>query len=164
MTIKQVLKECQVFAALTDAELEKIVSLAVEREYEVGATILGEGDSAEELFILQEGKVALQMTLPIAPAPMSRRVTVDVVTKSEVFGWAAIVEPYVYTFAAVCLQKTKVIAISGSKLRALLHDNHRIGYEVLKGLIKVVDSRLDDTRHLLVSERLLAPKPELVQL
>ncbi len=54
MTAKQVLRECEVFAALTDAELEKIASLAVEKEYEAGTAIFEEGDSANELFVLQE--------------------------------------------------------------------------------------------------------------
>ncbi len=111
MTAKQVLKECQVFAALDDAELEKIASLAVDKEYEAGTTIFQEGTSASELFVLQEGKVAVQMTLPVTPpmtpGQMSRRVTVDVVTRNEMLGWSAIVEPYVYTLTAACLQKQR---------------------------------------------------------
>ncbi len=155
MAAKQVLKECEVFSTLSDAELEKVSGSILEKEYEAGTTIFQEGDNAEELLILQEGKVAVQMTLPKAQLEMSRRITVDVVTRNEVVGWSAIVEPYMYTFTAVCLQKVRALSISGTKLRWLLRDNPEIGYEVLKGLIKVVASRLDDTRHVLVSERLL---------
>lgn len=155
MTIKQVIRECEIFFALGDAELEKIASSALEKQYDAGTTLFNEGDSAEELFIIQEGKVALQMTLPKALMPMSRRITVDMVTRDEIVGWSAIVEPYRYTLTAVCVQNVKALAISGNKLRWLLQDNHEIGYEILKELIKVVASRLDDTRHLLVSERLL---------
>ncbi len=155
MAAKQVLKECEVFSTLSDAELEKVSGSILEKEYEAGTTIFQEGDNAEELLVLQEGKVAVQMTLPKAQLEMSRRITVDVVTRNEVVGWSAIVEPYMYTFTAVCLQKVRALSISGTKLRWLLRDNPEIGYEVLKGLIKVVASRLDDTRHVLVSERLL---------
>ncbi len=155
MAAKQVLKECGVFSTLSDAELEKVSGSILEKEYEAGTIIFQEGDNAEELLILQEGKVAVQMTLPKAQLEMSRRITVDVVARNEVVGWSAIVEPYMYTFTAVCLQKVRALSISGTKLRWLLRDNPEIGYEVLKGLIKVVASRLDDTRHVLVSERLL---------
>ena len=155
MAAKQVLKECGVFSTLSDAELEKVSGSILEKEYEAGTTIFQEGDNAEELLILQEGKVAVQMTLPKAQLEMSRRITVDVVTRNEVVGWSAIVEPYMYTFTAVCLQKVRALSISGTKLRWLLRDNPEIGYEVLKGLIKVVASRLDDTRQVLVSERVL---------
>jgi CRP/FNR family cyclic AMP-dependent transcriptional regulator len=158
MVAKQVLRQCQVFATLTDAELEKIVSLGVEKEFEAGDTICQERDAAEELFVIEEGKVALQITLPMAQAQMGRKVTVDIVTRDEIAGWSVVVEPYIYTFTAICLQKAKLMTINGTKLRALFQDNNHIGYEMLKGLIKVIAARLDDTRHLLLSERLLTPK------
>ena len=158
MKMEQVLKECRLFSTLNGAALEKIASLAVEKEYDAGATIFREGDSAECLLVLAEGKVALQIALPEAPGGMVRRGTVDVVTKSEIVGWSAIVEPYIYTLAAVCLQKTKVLSLNGVKLRGLLRDNQLIGYEILKELVKVVASRLDDTRQVLISERALTLK------
>ncbi len=155
MTVKQVLRDCEVFSELSGAELEKLASSVLEKQYEPGTTLFEEGDSAEELFVLQEGKIALQMTLPRTLGQTGRRVTVDVIARNEVVGWSALVEPYTYTLTAVCLQKVKVLSISGTKLRWLLQDDYKAGYEILKGLIKVVASRLDDTRHVLISERSL---------
>ncbi|MBM2825644.1 MAG: fnr 2 [Dehalococcoidales bacterium] len=155
MTARQVLAQCDVFSGLAENEMEKIGSSALEREYEAGATIFQEGDVAQELLVLQEGKVALQMTLPRAEAETSRRMTVDVVNKNEMIGWSAIVEPYIYTMSAICLQKTKALSISGTKLRTLMQENQKVGYLVLQGLIRVVASRLNETRQLLVSERLM---------
>lgn len=154
-TAQQLLRECAVFSALTNAELESIASSALEKEYEAGTIIIQEGDAAEELLVVQEGKVAVQMTLPKSPGQMGRKVTIDIVTKNEVLGWSAIIEPYVSTFAAVCLQKVKALSLSGTKLRWLIQDNPQIGSKVLKALIKVVASRLDATRQLLISERAL---------
>ena len=158
MTAKQVLKDCVLFFGLSDSELEKIASSAVEKQYEAGATIFAAGDNAEELFVIQEGRVAVQMTLPKTGELASRRITVDVVTKNEVAGWSAILEPYKYTFTAVCMQHTLALSISGNKLRALLRDNHKIGYEVMQGLAKVMAAGLNDTRQVLMSERLLPAK------
>ncbi|MBI4186865.1 MAG: cyclic nucleotide-binding domain-containing protein [Chloroflexi bacterium] len=160
MAAKQILKECSVFSVLSDAELEKIASSALEREYEAGTTIFQGGDRAEELLVVKEGKIALQMMLPAGQEQRGRKVTVDVVNKNEVVGWSAIVEPYVYNFTAVCLQKVQVLSISGTRLRLLLQDNPKIGYDILRGLIKVVASRLDETRQLLISERMLVPKAD----
>ena len=155
MTAKQVLKVCPVFSTLSDADLEKVAGSALEKQYEAGTTIFQEGDKAEELLVLQEGKVALQMALPKALAQTGRRVTVDVITGNEIVGWSAIVEPYVYTLTAVCLQDVKALSLSGTKLRWLLRDDHKIGHQILEGLIQVVASRLDDTRRVLISERSL---------
>ena len=156
MTVKQVLKDCVLFSGLSDSELEKIADSAVEKTFEAGATIFVTGDNAEELFVIQEGRVAVQMTLPKTGGQASRRITVDVVTRNEIVGWSAIVEPYKYTFTAVCMQKTIALSISGDKLRWLLRDNPKIGYEVMKGLAKVIAAGLNDTRQVLISERLLA--------
>ena len=156
MTVKQVLKDCVLFSGLSDNELEKVASSTVEKQYEAGATIFATGDNADELFVIQEGRVAVQMTLPKSGTQASRRITVDVVTRNEIVGWSAIVEPYKYTFTAVCMQKTIVLSISGDKLRWLLRDNPKIGYEVMKGLARVIAAGLNDTRQVLISERLLA--------
>lgn len=155
---RQILKRCPVFAMLNAAELEQIASLTEEREYEAGVTLFQEKDSVGELLVLIEGKIALQMTLPAVSGEGSRKVTIDLINPEEVVGWSAIVEPYTYNFTGICLHKARVLAINGAKLRILLRDNCHIGYEVVKGLIKVAASRLDETRQLLVSERLLSPK------
>lgn len=151
----KVLGECQIFSGLNEVDLRKVAFLAEEKEYEAGTTIFQEGTPAEELIVLEEGKVALQMSLATPGTQNNRRVTVDIAGRNEVIGWSALVEPYVYTLTAVCLQRAKVVSINGIKLRSLLGANHHIGYVVLSKLIKIVSSRLDDTRQVLASERLL---------
>ncbi len=160
VTGKQILRQSQIFSSLSNTQLEEVASFAEEKQYEAGATLFQEGESAAELFVLQEGKVALQMTMPEALAQMSRRVTVDILSRNEVVGWSAVVEPYVYTLTAICLQRVKALSISSTKLRRLLRDNPQTGFEILTGLIKVVASRMDETRRVLVSERLSTPKSE----
>ena len=64
MTTKQALQECRLFATLSDADLERVAEMTSERDHEPGVTIFQEGAAANELYLLQEGKVALQMTLP----------------------------------------------------------------------------------------------------
>lgn len=150
------LREYHIFEYLSDTELDSIASITQPREYEAGAIIFSEKSSAEELYLVEKGKVAIQMQLPSSQPQLSKKVTVDVVTSKEVFGWSVLVTPYRYTMTAVCLESTKVLAIDGAKLRALIQSNHRIGYEVLSQIIKVVASRLDETRHVLVSERLVS--------
>lgn len=153
-SIKRTLAACPTFSLLNDAELEKVAILVVEREYAAGDTIFEQGQKAEDVFVIQEGKVVLQMSLS------ARRVTVDFAAKNELIGGSAVVEPYVNSLTAVCLQKTKALAISGVKFRALLRDNYHVGYVVLSGLIKVVVARLADTRQMLISERSLPAKLE----
>ena len=154
MTTKQALQECRLFATLSDADLGRVAEMTSERDYEAGATIFQEGAAANELYLLREGKVALQMTLPGGEAPEAiKRVTIDIVTENQVFGWSAVVSPNVYTLTAVCLQRSRLVVIDGGRLSKLMEEDTSLGYQVMQGFIKVVASRLDDTRQVLLSER-----------
>jgi CRP/FNR family transcriptional regulator, cyclic AMP receptor protein len=155
MTKKEALKDCRVFLGLNDGELDQVVGSAIEKQYEAGDVIFREGQNADELVVLQEGRVALQMTLPKVEGQLGHRITVDIVNKNEIVGWSTVVEPYVYTFSAVCLQKVNVLSINGTKLKVILREHPEIGYKVVTELIKVVASRLHDTTRVLVSERIL---------
>ncbi|MBI2957450.1 MAG: cyclic nucleotide-binding domain-containing protein [Chloroflexi bacterium] len=154
MTMKNALKECGVFCTLGNADLDQIEKFSSVEDYQAGATIFTEGTSSQKLYVLQSGKVALQMQLP-NQSRVGRRVSVDIVTRNEAFGWSALVEPHLYTLMAVCLEPTRVVAVDAGKLRSLLDEDKRVGYELLKRLIGVVASRLEETRHVLISERLM---------
>lgn len=160
MSVEPALKECQVFSTLSGTELAKIAALSAVKEYDAGSIIIQGGSSAEELLLIEEGRVAIQVSLSQQSSAQIRRMTVDLVTRNEVISWSAIIEPYVHTVSAVALQKVKALAINGAKLRRLLQDDHKIGDEVLKELVKVATVRLNNTRQILVSERLLASKAE----
>ncbi len=144
----------ELFQQLSLAQLDKIRRLGQLEEYQAGAAIFGERTPAGKLYVLEEGKVALQMEPPSGASQAGRRMTVDTVATGEVFGWSAVVGPQPYTLTAVCLEPTKVVAIDGKGLRTLMDDDHGLGYHVLTGLIKVVSSRLDETRQLLFTERI----------
>lgn len=108
---------------------------------------------AGQILVLVEGKVALQMETP--RGQLRRRVTVDVIRNGELFGWSGIVEPYIYTFSAICLQTATVLSIDAQKFSSLLQEDCPIAYEVLQELNTVVSSRLHETMQLLVTERCL---------
>lgn len=149
MANKQVLRQCSVFSALSSGEIDRIADLAVEKDYEAGAVMFQEKDRADELLILEEGKVALQISSPVPPG---RKVTVDVASSGEVVAWAPLIEPRIHDSTAICLQKTRVLCIEAARLHSLLRDDNTSG-KIMLGLVHAVVSRLNDTRHLLVSER-----------
>ncbi|MBI4337688.1 MAG: cyclic nucleotide-binding domain-containing protein [Chloroflexi bacterium] len=155
MEHKQVLRTCQVFEDLDEAQAGKIGGLCRMEEYEAGAAIFTVNGPAKDAYVLEAGKVALQMKLPRSLGQQGGRVTIDIVTPSELFGWSACVEAHSYMLTAVCLEPTKVLAIDGTGLRSMLTGDHDIGYLVLESLIKVVARRLDEARQLLISERQL---------
>lgn len=157
MVIQDNIQACGVFHKLNNQQLQKIAAISREETYGTGHSIFKEGDPAQNFYILEEGKVILEMRLePVSGRSPSPLATIDVIVKGETFGWSALVEPYKFTLSATTADKCKVIAIDSAKLRELIDADPIMGYEVMKGLSQVIASRLSHTRQMLISERGLA--------
>ena len=144
-SIKQALAGSQLFEGLPDGELDKITRLCREEVYEAGATIFTEGEVAKDLYIVEDGKVVLEMMIRLGPGS-GRRGSIDVITKGQAFGWSAIAESHILTMSARCMEKSKVIALDGVGLRRLLEEDSHMGHKVMKRLVGLVSSRLRHTR------------------
>jgi len=141
-----ILSKFPIFEHLTDDELDRIADLCRVEVYEAGATIHEEGSAAEYLYIVQEGKVTLEMELELQPYASPRQTTIEVVTEGQAFGWSALVEPHTRTLSAKCMERTKLIVLRGSELLDLFDSEPHIGYRVMEGIAQIVASRLKDTR------------------
>ena len=135
------LRRCDLLLGLDDAALAKIANLpsSSAETYQAGTELFKEGDTAEHLYILDEGYVNLGMDINADPRQSA---VVETVTKGSVFGWSALVPPYVYTHSGICTGLVKVAVIRGNELRSLMDNDHHIGYEVMKGLVRVISARL----------------------
>ncbi len=142
--IKGILRKSELFKTLTEAELDKITGLCKEEVYEPGATIIMEGEQVNRLYIVKEGRVAVEMTLRFGTGP-GRIATVDVITKGQTFGWWGR-KSYALIESMRCIEKTKVLAVDGLSLWRLLEKNTRIGHKVMKRRVGVISFRLVKTR------------------
>ncbi len=146
-SIKQSLAASQLFERLTDEELDKIIGFCSEEVYEAGTTLFEEDEVGNSLYIVEEGRVVLEMTIRLGIGS-GRQGTIAVITEGQSFGWWG-GESYTYTMSARCVEETKVIALDGVKLWRLLENDHRVGYKVIKRLVGVVSSRFLHTRDML---------------
>jgi len=143
--IKEVLGGLQLFEELNDAQLVKIAELCREEVYEAGAIVVTEGETAKDLYIVEDGKVVLEMTIRLGSGS-GRQGVIDVVTEGQVFGWSAIVEPHQLTMSARCIEKTKVIALDGTELLQLFEEDSYMGYRVMERIVGIVSSRFSNVR------------------
>ena len=123
------LKEFKFFKGFTDAQLEKLAAMAVEESYEAGTQMYKKGDPARSLFMCQEGKVVMVMDNYMGPQRTPMQITVDIITRGESMGWSAVVEPYLYTLGALCIDNCRLIALDAAKLRALMDDDCELGLQ-----------------------------------
>jgi signal transduction histidine kinase len=151
MVTIQTLSKFPIFQGLTDDELERIAALCREEVYEAGTVIHEEGSTAQHLYIVQEGKVTLELRLELQPYASTRRTIIEVVTKGHAFGWSSLVEPHIWTLSSKCTERTRVIVFQGSELLDLFDSEPHIGYKVTASVANIVGSRLRDTRQKLMS-------------
>ena len=163
MNLVQVLKRCEVFVGLDDSDLEEIAGLSswTRSTYHAGEFIFYENDLAKDFCILDKGEVILVVALPKEGAKELAQIPLDTITKGDVFGWSALVAPHYLTMSAVCVKSCSVVAVNGAELSQLFDTNCSIGYEVMKGLVRVIGARLRDLRGRLVDKEKLRSEEEV---
>ncbi len=143
MVSTEILKSFNLFSGLSQTELAGIAKLCRERAYESGSVIFTIGGSATDVYLLDTGKVDIQIEFKIYE--YETVATVYTVGKGEIFGWSALVPPHRLTASARCEGKADVIMVNGKELMEFLEKDRRIGYVVMKNLSALISSRLAST-------------------
>jgi len=157
------LKHSDVFHEMADDELAQIVPFCREAVYREGETVLAEDASADWLFIIEQGKLALEKKIQFGRRGTVRMATIGIVGPGKSAGWSALTPPHIYTSSAICLEPTHVIALDAQALRRFLSNNPRVGYKVMTviaGLARARYKSATDTLAYfvsLVSHELRAP-------
>jgi CRP-like cAMP-binding protein len=141
------LAEVDLFDGMPQDQLERIEAICDEVAYTKGELIFREGDKAERLYFLLEGKVAIRVHLTSRP----ESVTVAMVNKEcQSFGWSGVVAPYYYTASALCEGDTRVISMPGMKLIEILKREPSSGFDVMQRIAEVISGRLRNSRMVLL--------------
>lgn len=148
-----VLKECTFFQGFDDSELNKLSVLASEASFVAGTHMYQNGDLAKSLYLIKKGKIVLYIDYYMGPNKPPMQVTVDMIVTGEAMGWSAVVEPYLYTLSALCIDDSETITIDAVGLRKLMNEDHAIGFKIMQAVSKTIANRLTHTRIILVGER-----------
>lgn len=141
------LRTCELFPALSDAELEQVAAIAHQEEYQAGDLICAEREVADRLFILKRGRAQLHIRLRSALEPSGEAI-IEEVEPGRIFGWSSLVRQRRFTASARALEPVQVIVIPGNELNALFDRDSHIGFVVIKQLAEVIASRLHHTRQI----------------
>ena len=130
------------FQGLEAAHFEKLLAIAGIVAWEDGQTIFTEGELDQRLYLVLEGRVALDKSIP-----GRGRVTILTLEPSEIFGWSAVV-PVVGTRTATAraVGPTRVVAFDSTALRQACDEDHDLGYLVYRRLTNIIAGRLSATR------------------
>lgn len=117
--------------------LETVAGCATTVRFNPGEVIFREGDEANQFYIIRQGLVEISVG-------SARRETVVVQTLSDrdILGWSWLVPPYRWHFNARSVEITRAVALDGKGLRTRCEEDYRLGYELSRRCIRVMEGRL----------------------
>lgn len=137
MDKSEVLRKSELFRDLTAEQLKLVEKLGKSQVFEPGTIICKQGTKIDNIYVIEDGLVGLILEL----GPLSER-QVQAACNFEVFGWSAMIEPYVCSGTVKAVEKTKVFAFRGGELRALGISHPEVGNKIWQAVARVVASRL----------------------
>ncbi len=138
MFVIEDLKQIVMLSHLDDEMLAKLISITELLAFDDKEIIFRQGDKAKRLYMLQHGKVLLEQRL-------TERITVFVgaIKPGFTFGWSAMLDEDTFTSDAICADPCKVFSFRREKIKALLEQDHSLGYIMRQSLLRILKKRLD---------------------
>lgn len=128
------LQVAEIFAGASEATLARLNEIARREEYETGSALYNIGDPADDLYILESGRVEFLIG-------RDERTTAAgfMLRKGEVFGWNAMLENQPSRIArASCLEKSAVLRLSGKEALQILDADPVSGFIVMRKLSNLI--------------------------
>lgn len=140
-SLARALGEHAFVAELSRAQVEFLTGCAKNARYERGQFLFREDTPADTLFLLRQGKVALE-----ADVPGRGSVQVETLGPGGVLGWSVLFPPYLWHLDGRAVEPTLAFAIDGHCLRNKIEQDKEFGYAVVRRLLFEVHRRLDRAR------------------
>jgi CRP/FNR family cyclic AMP-dependent transcriptional regulator len=140
-TLLKLLGSMEFTRGLEPKHLEKLASIAKDVPFAEGETIFHEGDLDDEVYLIQEGQVAVEIHVP-----GRGRVTILTVGPGQLLAWSSLFPPQHKTATGRALSPTRAISMNGVQLREACEKDHDLGYAVAWHLAGVIAERLKATR------------------
>jgi CRP/FNR family cyclic AMP-dependent transcriptional regulator len=144
MISPELLRRYPFFGPLNHEQLKSIAMIADEKEFQPEMVIFAEGQPANILYFLMDGKVDLFIT--IQDDDYQKEFPISGINPGEPFSISSMIEPYTLTASARTSNNTKVIMIDAISLRDLCNQDKDLGFTVIKQLAKAAIERLNATR------------------
>jgi signal transduction histidine kinase len=147
--IRKTLGESSLFSDLSDEQRDKIAQLSREMTFETGDVLFREGDSADNIYIVVQGRIAVEVGL--LGRQRRRCATIATASRGESVGWSAAIGSWKYLASAYAVEKTTAVVVDQQAVHGLFVDNPASGLRVMEKLIDLARSRLSRTTEILAT-------------
>ena len=139
MSTVQELQQIPLLADLEPVVLEKLAAICEETAVDANTWIIREGEKAEALYLIRQGRVELKLKLDAA---RETYVTLNILGDRRTLGWSALVEPYIYKLSAVATARTELLRLDHDRLSAILDEHPESGYHLMQHISEAMSDRL----------------------
>jgi len=126
---------------MADDDIAALAGVASHVRLPARHKLFEEGGTADRFWLIQAGRVALDMQVP-----GRGRVVIEALGMGDVIGWSWLYPPYQWRLGAVAMQPTQAFEIDGAKVREMCADDPSFGYELTRRFLAIVVHRLQATR------------------
>jgi CRP-like cAMP-binding protein len=126
---------------LSEEHRARLHSLAHSVRFPAGSRILHEGRGADRFWLIQSGRVALDVHVPGRPAAV-----VDTLVPGDLVGWSWLVPPHRTHFGARAETDVTADEFDAATVRVLCGEDPLLGREIAMAVLAVVTGRLTSAR------------------
>ena len=134
------------FKGFQPGYVELLSECASIRKFNAGSYIFRDGEAADQLLLIQAGKVTIELQMP-----GGRAMSILTIGEDGVVGWSWIVPPHRWHFSARAVEETTAIVLDANGIMRKCDENNQLGFELMKRCANVMGERLNATRAQLLS-------------
>jgi len=137
------LKTVPFFNELSDRQLKTVSGILFERKYETDELIFEEGQPGAALFLILDGKVAIEMHRE------NHMTTLAILERGAFFGEMALLDETPRSANARFLERTHALALYRNDLSQLIQSDPQTACQIYRALARMVGDRLRSTNELM---------------
>jgi len=143
------------FRGFSAEHLDFLASCAMQTEFHDNEVIFQQGDVANRLYLIEDGKIALETERAECGA-----ILIQTLGAGDALGWSWLFPPCVWRFSARAVAPTRAIFFYGTWLRERCEQDTNFGCKLMERTVQVAIDRLQATRQQLVEISQVALKAQ----
>jgi len=140
-TLERFLRQHPFCHDLDEKHVQLMLGCASNMRIDAGQFLFREGDPANEFYLIRSGRVAVEFY-----AAERGVITLLTLTDGDPLGWSWLLPPYRWNFDARALALTRAIVLDGRCIRNKFEQDYKLGYEIMKKSVGIVEQRLEAAR------------------
>ena len=136
------LRSCYLFQGLSQTQIEQINAVTIEQQIPKNQWLFHEGHEAKHIYLLKAGTIELFIKVE-----KSIEIPITVIRpKNGCVGVGALVEPYLYSPSARCIDDSTLLVVKQTDLNQLMRNDSEMHCTIMTNLAQKLLNRLKETR------------------